>query len=157
MNTAHLHLISSHVSVLGPLFGSCLLAVGLLRRSQEIGKLSLWVFVLSAFSAASTYLCGEAAGELLVRLVTGISADATDQHAEVAVLALAISVPLGLVSFAGIIAFRKSKRMPMWFATLTLLLSLLSSGMMAWTANLGGRIRHTEIQSQGGEPRSVHR
>jgi len=45
-----------------------------------------------------------------------------------------------------------------WFATTSLAISLVVAGLMGWTANLGGQVRHTEIRAgasatQGEGPR----
>jgi len=38
---------------------------------------------------------------------------------------------------------------------LMLAASLIVSGLMAWTANVGGQIRHTEIRSNASPPTST--
>lgn len=50
MNWVHLHLALNHVPVLGALFGALLLGVGLVRRSDELQRVSLWA--LAAVRAA---------------------------------------------------------------------------------------------------------
>ena len=48
--------------------------------------------------------------------------------------------------------FRKQNTLPGWFLSLTLVLALLASALMGWTAHLGGRIRHPEIRETPAEP-----
>ena len=48
MNPAHLHLMLNHIPVLGTAFGLGLLAFALWRRSDELKKTALGVFVLVA-------------------------------------------------------------------------------------------------------------
>jgi len=53
---------------------------------------------------------------------------------------------LGVVSLAGLLFFRRSRTIPLWFSGFALVLSLAATGAMGWTANLGGQIRHSEIR-----------
>jgi hypothetical protein len=53
----------------------------------------------------------------------------------------------GVVALAGLILFRRAERLPGWIVAATLVLFLATSGLMGWTANLGGQIRHTEIRA----------
>jgi hypothetical protein len=51
MTLTHLHLVLNHVPVLGTAFGLALLAFGIWRRSTELKKTALGVFVLTALMA----------------------------------------------------------------------------------------------------------
>lgn len=155
MNSAHLHLITTHVPVLGSLFGLCLLLLGVLKHSEEFKRTSLQVFFVAALFVLPTYLSGRPASEMLLKLMPGMSRDAGDQHAEVALLALVASLVLGTVSLAGLVLFRKGNRLPGWFVLLTTVLALLTSSMMGWTANLGGKVRHMEIRTEPPAPGTV--
>jgi hypothetical protein len=53
----------------------------------------------------------------------------------------------GVVALAGLILFRRAEKLPGWIVAATLVFSLATSGLMGWTANLGGQIRHTEIRA----------
>lgn len=54
------------------------------------------------------------------------------------------AIVLGIVSLVGLWLSRKE--VPRWFSTTTLVLALVVTGIMAWTANLGGQINHPEIR-----------
>ena len=64
-------------------------------------------------------------------------------------------VMLGMAALAGLLLFRGGERVPTWFGSLMLAASLMVSGLMAWTANVGGQIRHTEIRSNASPPTST--
>jgi uncharacterized membrane protein len=145
MNPAHLHLLTTHIPVVGTFFGLFLLLFGCLRKSDELKRASLLVFLVAAIITLPAYLSGSPTAALLKRLVIGVSMDAGDQHAEVAILGLSGSLVLGVVSLLGLIAFRKSARLPGAFVMLTLFLAVVSCALLAWTANLGAQIRHPEI------------
>ena len=148
MNPAHLHLITTHLPVMGTFFGLCLLLFALLRKSGKLKSVALLVFVVTALLTLPVYLSGSPASDLLRRLMPGMTMDAGDQHAEMAILALVGSLALGVVSLVGLILFRKGRTPPAGFLVFVLLLAVLSGGLLSWTANLGGRIRHLEIRPQ---------
>lgn len=148
MNLSHFHLIITHVPVLGTFFGVGLLLFGWLRRNEEFKRVALLVFVVDALMILPAYLSGPSAADLIGGLMRGMTMDAGDQHAEVAILALAGSLATGIVSLAGLVLFRKVRSVPSGFLALVLLLALLSGALLGWTANLGGRIRHLEIRPQ---------
>lgn len=131
MNPALLHLITTHVPVMGTLFGLCLLLLALLRRSEELKRAALLVFVVAALLALPAYLSGPSASGLLRRLMPGMTMDAGDQHAEIAILALVGSLVLGAVSLVGLILFRKGRSLPAGWLVLVLLLALFACGLLS--------------------------
>jgi hypothetical protein len=146
MNSAHLHLITTHVPVFGTLLGFGLLLLGLLKKSEELKRTSLLVFVLSAVLTVPTYLSGSPAAEQMKTVMPGMSMEPGEQHAEIAILALAGSLILGVASLAGLIMFRRGRNLSGGFLMLSVVLGLVVCALMAWTANLGGKVRHTEIR-----------
>jgi uncharacterized membrane protein len=147
MNPAHLHLMITHLPVLGTLFGLLLLLASFVRGNQELKRISLWVFVLAAIAAVPTYLSGRPANAVLLKLMPGMPNDPGDQHAEVAILALVASSVLGILALLLLVVYRPGKRTPGWATLLTFVLAIATTGLMAWTARLGGNIRHTEVLS----------
>jgi hypothetical protein len=146
MNATHLHLILNHIPVLGTAFGLGLLAWGLWRRSEEVKRSAFAVFVLIALFAIPTYLTGEPA-EDGVKGLPGVSSPIIERHEEVAGVALTGVLVLGIGALASLLWFRAGKLIPAWLSVSFLVASLTASGLAAWTANLGGQVRHTEIRS----------
>ena len=146
MSSAYLHLLMAHVPVVGTLFGAGFLIVAILRKSDELKRAALALICLASLLALPTYLSGQPAAMLLKRFMPGMPPDAGDQHAEVAILALVASLFLGAVALAGLVVFRKDKKMPAGYLVLLLFLALIGGGLLAWTANLGAKIRHTELR-----------
>lgn len=152
MSSAHLHLLLNHVPVLGTLGGMLLLAYAMVRRSQELTRVSLAVLVLAAVVTIPVYLSGEPA-EDLVEHRPEVSERIIEQHEEAAETAATALGILGALSLAGLVLFRRTTGVSRGFAALTLALALVVTGLMTRTANLGGQIRHAEIRSTaGGEP-----
>ena len=145
MNLTHLHLALKHIPVLGTAFGLALLIFGIWRKSNELKKTALCAFVLIALMTVPAYLTGEPA-EDGVEGLPGVSEAIIEQHEEAAGAAFASIGALGVIALLGLFALRRGKAVPAWFAGLMVIASLAVSGLMAWTANIGGQIRHTEIR-----------
>jgi len=146
MNSAHLHLLLNHVPVLGTLSGMLLLAFAMIRRSQELTRVSLAVLVLAAVITIPVYWSGEPAEEL-VEHRPEVSERIIEQHEEAAEAAATALGILGALSLAGLVLFRQATGVPRRFAALTLALALVGTVLMIRTANLGGQVRHAEIRS----------
>jgi hypothetical protein len=149
MSWAHIHLALTHVPVIGLLIVLLLLVVAGLRRSAELMRVSYGLLLLLAVATVIVYLTGEPAEELVENL-PGFSEALVEQHEEAALIATIGMGVLGLVALVGLIRFRAPWIAPAWYDRGVLLLALLMGGVMAWTANLGGQIRHSEIRADRG-------
>jgi hypothetical protein len=69
------------------------------------------------------------------------------QHDDAAGFAFTGSAIVGVLALSGLIGFRGGKPVKKWFSALMLAGAIGVAGLMIWTANLGGQIRHTEIRS----------
>ena len=59
--------------------------------------------------------------------------------------AFIVTLVAGVAALVGIWLTR-GKAVASWCASLVLLVALVAAGLMAWAANLGGKVRHTEIR-----------
>lgn len=150
MSAVHLHLVLNHVPVIGTLIGVCLLAYALLRRDDRLVRVCLGMFALLAAVAFAAFLTGEPAEEAVEGLA-GVSASIVEQHEEAALLATIALGVLGLLSLGALLRFRRAP-LPRQAALLLLAAALVPAGLMAWTANLGGQIRHPEIGATSPAP-----
>ena len=151
MNPAHAHLVLNHLPVLGTAFGFGLLLLGLWRRSNELKKTALGVFVIIALASVPVYLTGEPA-EGVVASLPGVSQPTLEKHEEAAGVGLTGVVLLGLVALGGLFHFRGGKVLPGWFSVSVIVLALIVGALMAWVANLGGQIRHSELRAGNRPP-----
>ena len=145
MDFVHLHLMASHIPVIGVLLLVPLIAFALVRRSDELGKVSLWGLAFVAGAAVAVYLTGEPAEEA-VESFAGISESVIEQHEE---LALVATIVLGVVGLLALVALIRSRKRPLsrGIVVAALFSVVAMSGLFGWTANLGGKIRHSEIGS----------
>jgi uncharacterized membrane protein len=146
MDLVHIHLLLNHFPVIGMVLGLLLLIFAFLRRSNELKKVSLGIFVLLAMLAIPVYFTGEPA-EKSVENLPGVSESIIEQHEEAALIALTGVIILGIVSLITLFLFRHNTQVSVWLMVLSLVISFITTGLMAFTANLGGQIRHTEIRS----------
>ena len=145
MDFTHLHLLLNHVPVIGAVLGVLLLSVALLRRSDELGKAALGLFALLAAAALVVFLTGEPAEELVEKL-PGFSHAITERHEDAARVAM---IAMGLTGAFCLIALVVIRKRPLarWVTPVALVVSLGTAGVMGYTANLGGQIRHTELRT----------
>lgn len=147
MDFTHLHLALNHVPVLAAVFGMIVLTVGILLRSVHIRNVGLGFLVLSALVAIPVYFTGESAEEIVERMQGSVEG-LIDRHQAAAQLSLALAIISGIFAVGALVPMRTALTRLRGFLTLGgLLFSVLTCASMAWTANLGGQIRHTEIRA----------
>lgn len=153
MSTVHLHLLLSHVPVVGIMFALVTFAAALLFRESVSIKFGLWLSAALALVAVAVYFTGGAAEEAVENLV-GVTETAIERHEEAAELMTVAMSLFGALSLAALLLFRKNP-VPRWVAVGGLAGTVALSAVTGWTANLGGQIRHTEIRGanlqQGGQ------
>ena len=145
MDFVHLHLMASHIPVIGVLVLMPLLAIALVRRSDELAKVGLWGFAAFASAAIIVYLTGEPTEEG-VESMTGISKAMIEQHEEFALVATIVLSAVAVLALLALFRWRKG-RLSRGIVVAALLSSVGVTAAFAWTANLGGKIRHSEITS----------
>jgi len=139
----HLHLMASHLPVIGILFLIPLLLIALVRKSDEVSRLALWAAAGIALSSVVVYLTGEPTEEGVERL-GGISKAMIERHEEIALISTVALVVFGVVALVTL--FRMRGRLLSRGIVVSALVGVIAlSGAFAWTANLGGQIRHSEI------------
>ena len=146
MNWAHVHLILNHIPLLGIGFSILLVIIAMFRRSSELINVALIFVILVALWAIPVYLTGEPAEEVVENL-PGISEQLIEEHEEQAELAFIFIEVTGGLALISLFARWYSDKLGQKLTVLTLLFLIVSGGLMAWTANLGGKINHPEIRS----------
>ena len=146
MNWAHVHLMLNHIPVIGIGFAVLLLAVSIARRSYELNTVALVFVTLVSLWAIPAYLTGEPAEEVVEDL-PGVSEELIEEHEEQAEIAFILVEVAGGLALITLIARRYSDKLGQSLVILTLLVLIVSGGLIGWTANLGGKIHHEEIRS----------
>jgi uncharacterized membrane protein len=145
MSSAHIHLLLNHIPVIGILVGFVVFALGVWRRNDSWTRLALGLFAAVALVAVATMLTGESAEEAVENL-PGVSESLIEPHEDAAKLAAMGAYVLGAISLAALLWVRR-RPLPRVLTVTVLPVALLVTGLMAYTANLGGQIRHTETRA----------
>lgn len=115
-----------------------------MRGSREVQWVSLEMFVALALVSIAVYLTGSPASHQLQKI--GVSHEIIHRHSQSADFSFTAIEVLGAMSLAILVKFRITHQIPTRFGTAWLALALVTLGLLAWTATLGGRIRHPEVE-----------
>lgn len=150
MNSAHIHLILNHLPIAGMLFSLPLLAVAWWRKSDTLGVAGLVSVVSAGLLTLPTYLTGERAEELIEHMA-GVSEKLIKLHEDAATKTIWIIGISAIFALSCLFLRYKNKVLPRFAVSSVLFLSIFSVGLLAWTNNLGGDIRHPELQKDANQ------
>lgn len=145
MNAAQIHLALNHAPLFFSGLGGLLLLLGLYKKNESFKSVSLYMLVAGALFTAPVFLTGEGTEELVEHL-PGVTEPAIEKHEDMAKISMIIIAVSGVVALAAIF-LRKKPGILKPLLGAAFLLSLASFGTMAYTAHLGGLVRHSEIQN----------
>ena len=136
--------------------GSGLLVGGIYVASDELKRASLVILFMTSVLSIAVYVSGNDA-QAAVRDRADVSAAAMNQHESAALVAFAVMQLTGLFAWIGLWKWRRpSAPGPARNVTVVLVLAIVTFAGMVRAANLGGQIRHPEIQdaqeSSAAEP-----
>lgn len=145
MDWTHAHLALNHIPVIGIPFLFLLLAWGWSSRADAIIRLSLrWTAGLAAISILLKFTGDFAAEEAGARFDAIRSlVNAHEQMADQATTAVFL---LGVSSGIALYFGRGGRQTPYWALATVLAIGLVSTIMLALTANSGGQISHPELR-----------
>jgi uncharacterized membrane protein len=155
MDPTHLHLLLNHVPTVGFGIGIAMFAMSLVGRSHDLKQASLVVIVGVALLSIPTYATGNAAqmnlqdrGEVSDGTTEGmVTLSLIETHEGAAFLALGFMELTGALAWLALWRFRRTSKLSYGMGGLILVLSLLTMGLMAQAANVGGLINHPEIRA----------
>lgn len=148
MNLAHIHLLINHFPTVGTIIALGLYLVALVSNSADLKRASLVVFFIISLVTIPTYMSGNAAEEML-RGRTGVSFSAIEAHRNAAQLAVVFMELTGVVAWFGLWKFRRQMNFGRGILPAVLLLAVVTLGVVGYAANIGGGIRHPEIEDSG--------
>ena len=144
MNPAHYHLLLNHFPTVAFSIGLCLFVIGLFRKSDELRRVSLVIFFITAALTIATYVTGNDAGEV-VKELPGVSVALIGAHESAALVAFVFMQVTGFFAWLALWTWRRLSRWANWNLAAVLVFGIVTLGLMARAANIGGEIRHPEI------------
>lgn len=150
MDSAHVHLLLNHISILGTFFGLCLLIYGLLRKKRDLENAGFATLVIVALLTIPVFFSGEEAEET-VEHISGVSEHYIELHEELAETAAWMMIATGSVSLFTLILTYLKDEGSRALRIITLILAASTFGVMAAVGNYGGKIRHSELRGDTTE------
>ena len=154
MDPTHLHLLLNHVPTVGFGIGLALFIASLVTRSGDLKQAGLVVMVAVALLSIPTYATGNAAqtrlqdrGEVGDGSNEGmVTLSLIETHEGAAFLALSFMELTGALAWLGLWQFRRRAKVSSGLTGALVVLALVTMGLMAQAANIGGLINHPEIR-----------
>lgn len=148
---AHLHLAINHVPIIGLTVACLPVLIGILFHSRGALASGLLAVILCAGTMPAIMETGEAAQESFADGSIDPGMDAAGkaafrEHSHRAKATAPVVYAAGILALVALIALIKFPRQAAWIGWAVLLGSTLSIALSIWTAEAGGRIRHTEFR-----------
>lgn len=161
MDAVHIHLLLNHFPIISTYFGLLLIAFAFIRKSGEIFRGAMAVFLIGGILAIPTFISGHGAEDIAENL-PGVDESFIEAHESFASIALISSIILAAICAYGLLRYRRKDeeftgtdapvrkrfgRIDLYFVIIVTLAAVAVSGITSYTGNLGGQIRHTEVRS----------
>ena len=140
----HLHLLVNHAPLFGSIFALALLVASFLWAPDTLRRVALVALIFTALAAVVADLSGEPA-EDAIRGFPGVQRAIIHEHEEFGEKSYIAAAIVGVIALVALVRWRRAP-LPRGATYTALAGAAVVSGMMAWTALLGGRVRHTEVR-----------
>lgn len=145
-NAAHLHILINHFPIIGTVITLFVLAIGILKKSDDVKKVSVLILILTALVTIPVYLTGEKAQAKIEGNYEDVDEDYIDRHEDFALYSFIAMDIAGAVAILAMLLYKKPKTLPQPFAYIFAVMLIVVLTMMGITANLGGSIHHPEVR-----------
>jgi hypothetical protein len=151
VNLAHVHLLLNHVPTVGFGVGLGLLVLSVVGRSHDdLKRASLLVLLVAAILSIPTFFSGKAAETVVLASAANpaphVLLSTMQRHEDAALIAFTLMEITGAFAWLALWQWRGRKRLPEWNLAVVFLLSIVTFGLMARAATIGGEINHSEIR-----------
>jgi uncharacterized membrane protein len=143
VNAAYIHLTLNHFPPMVAISATLILIVGALWRSHPFIRAGFVLLVFAAVMTVPTFLSGDGAADI-VKNMPGVNRQAISPHDQSANVTVTIMVIVGIVALACLWIYRR-RDLSTWSIALIIVLALIASAATTYTAMLGGRIHHPEV------------
>ena len=147
-SASQIHLLVVHLPVVGCPFVLALLLLGHRLKSDLLMRVGYGFLTAVAAFGVVAYYSGPPAFE---GLESELAAERpwVEQHALVARAAFVVLVVAGVLAVQAWLQFLQEEPPGRWLRRSILILVLVVTYLLAWSAHLGGQIRHPEIRHPG--------
>jgi uncharacterized membrane protein len=146
MTLAHVHLLLNHFPTVGMIVGLGVFLCAIALKSDDLKRASLVIFFGIALLSIPTFATGTSA-RLALAKSSDVSTPMIDAHETAAFEGLWFMELTGALAWLGLWQYRRLSRVPQGTLMSVLLMGLVTFGLMARAANIGGEIRHPEIRT----------
>jgi len=147
MNFAHIHLALNHLPIMTIPVALIFYMYSIFKKNKELKKFSLMVIVITAATVIPVFLTGEPAEEVIENL-PGVSEKLIKNHEEAAEVAFIMTLIAGGISLLTLLFSDKIEMLNKHGDKLVIGLCFLALGFLVYTANQGGKIRHSELADE---------
>jgi len=145
MNLAHVHLMLNHIPIVGIPIALAFLVYGIYAKNQPSQRFALLVLFGLAVMVLPVYFTGEPAEEVVEHL-PGVAESFIEAHEDAAMFSLVLTLITGAAAFIALWFQRDQKKSRLMnFGVMGA--ACLAVASLLYTANLGGKVRHTEFSS----------
>lgn len=145
MNFAHIHLILNHIPVVGIPVAILFLSYGLYQKNSSAQKFAMLVFIGLAATVLPVYFTGEPA-EKLIKHLPGFAESVIEPHEDAAMISLILTLIAGAAALVAL-WYQKDPEKSRKFNLGVMVVACIAVLSLLYTANLGGKVRHTELRS----------
>jgi uncharacterized membrane protein len=145
MNSAQLHLVFTHLPIIGLGFTVLVNFYAILRKSEELQKLTLWCYLLLGILGLLAYITGDPAGEMM-ETYPGITENIVEPHENFALVFFIGLMAVSVFSIIGLYLAKTRGHLLKRFALYLFIAALVTGVFGVITGYTGGTIRHTEIK-----------
>jgi uncharacterized membrane protein len=145
MNGAHLHLIVTHLPIVGLLAAFLVNLYAIISKNDEIKRLSLWAYVVLGVFGLLAYLTGDSAEEVLLTY-PGFTEDMIEPHETMGLLFFIGLMIMTAGAFAGLYLSKTKEALLKKFNLYLLFAAILVAFLAVRTGSTGGEIRHPEVR-----------
>ena len=151
LNAAYIHLTLNHFPPIVAVSALLILVIGAFMRNEGFLRAGFVLVVFAGLMVVPTFLSGDGAADI-VKNMPGVNRQAISPHDEAANVTVTMMVIAGLAALVCLWIFRR-RELARWSVIVMIVLSLLASAASTYTAMLGGRIHHPEVDMKGAPPK----
>lgn len=150
MNFAHVHLLLNHIPVIGLPVALSFLLFSLLTNNMGTQRFGYFVLIALAILTVPTYFTGEPA-EHVIRHLPDFSERYVSAHENSALISVILTSLTGVLALSALY-FQKNEARRRFLGKSVFVVACLATLSLAYTSNLGGEVRHSELRALVNPP-----